>query len=378
MRVALNVEQLLHEAPGGIGRYTGELLRHLPAVGVEPVPFTARHPRAVVDAALAPWYDGAPATILPLPRPVLYDLWHVAGIAGPGRGVGAVDLVHAPSVAVPPTGKIPLVVTAHDAASVTMPESSTRRGRWFHASGLAAAARRADLVITVSRFAADELSAHSAIPRDRIRVVPNGVDGRRAGEDDVARVREHLGLGVRPYVLWVGVAQPRKNLETLFEAFARLVATSDLPHQLVVAGPQGWLTTHAGSAAVRRVGPRVRLMGEVAADDVAPLLAGADLFAFPSRHEGFGLPVLEAMAQGTAVACADIPALREVAGDAAELVPPDDVEAWVHALARLLDEDDRRQRLEALGPARAALFGWDRCAEATAAVYAEVLRPSSR
>ncbi len=375
MRVALNVEQLLHEAPGGIGRYTGELLRHLPGAGVDVVPFMARHRASEVAAALAPWTgDRSSAVVLALPRPLLYDAWHVlgraAGVFGPTRRTGRVDVVHAPSVAVPPAGRTPLVVTAHDAASITVPESSTSRGRWFHARGLAATARRAALVITVSQFAADELAEHTRIRPERIRVVPNGVDVTRASADDVVRVRDQLGLGNRPYLLWVGVAQPRKNLATLYEAFSRLVATSDLPHQLVVAGPSGW-SGNDGAATRRRLGPRVRVVGAVPAGDVAALLAGADLFVFPSRHEGFGLPVLEAMAQGTAVACSDIPALREVVGDAARLVDPDDIDAWVVVLEQLLEHDEARHRLAALGPVRAAAFSWERCAAATAAVYAE-------
>ena len=105
VRVAVNVEQLLHEAPGGIGRYTAELVRLLPALGVDVTPFTARHPRADVERALhAHDLDGVDPVILPLPAAVLYDAWHVLGVAGPVRRVAPVDLVHAPSPAVPPTG----------------------------------------------------------------------------------------------------------------------------------------------------------------------------------------------------------------------------------------------------------------------------------
>ena len=153
VRVAVNVEQLLHEAPGGIGRYTAELLRLLPAQDVDVTPFTARHPRDDVLRALrAQGLDGFDPVILPLPAAALYDAWHLLGVAGPARRVAPVDLVHAPSPAVPPTGGLPLVVTVHDAAPLVMPDAFTRRGVKFHRRGFAAAAKRARLVIAVSEF----------------------------------------------------------------------------------------------------------------------------------------------------------------------------------------------------------------------------------
>src|SRR5258708_6421186 len=122
VRVAVNVEQLLHEAPGGIGRYTAELVRLLPAHGVSVTVFTARHPRAEVERALgAHDLSGLDPVILALPAAALYDAWHVLGAAGPVRRLTPIDLVHAPSPAVPPTGKVPLVVTVHDAAPMVMP-----------------------------------------------------------------------------------------------------------------------------------------------------------------------------------------------------------------------------------------------------------------
>ena len=287
---------------------------------------------------------------LPLPRAALYDAWHVLGMPRVQPRVAPVDLVHAPSPAVPPRSRVPLVVTVHDAAPVTMPDAFTRRGRWFHRLGFAAAARRADLVIAVSAFSADEIAEHTAIRRERIRVVPNGVDLLRATTEDVARVRAAYSLADRPYVFWAGTFQPRKNVGTLLEAFARACASADLPHRLVLAGPEGWLVDEAPAA--RRLGDRVRLLGAVPRPDVLALFAGAELFAFPSRHEGFGIPVLEAMAQDTAVLCSDIPALREVAGPAARFVDPGDVDAWADALSVLLEDAEARADLVARGRIR--------------------------
>jgi glycosyltransferase involved in cell wall biosynthesis len=375
VRVAVNVEQLLHEAPGGIGRYTAELVRLLPGLGVDVTPFTARHPPAQVQAALAA-HDlvGLDPVILPLPAPVLYDAWHLTGLANPVRRVAPVDLVHAPSPAVPPTGSVPLVVTVHDAAPITMPEAFTRRGVYFHRIGFRAAARRARLVIAVSEFSAEEVAAHTPIRRDRIRVVHNGVDLAAATEADVARVRARFGLDDTPYVFWAGTHQPRKNVRVLLDAFVRL--SDEVPHRLVLAGPRGWLADDDDGAVARTLGDRVRLLGPVERADIFPLFAGADLFAFPSRHEGFGIPVLEAMAQGTAVVCSDIPALCEVGGDAARFVAVDDVDGWVEALRNLLGDDAARQALADSGHVRVQLFSWERCARETAAVYQEALSHS--
>jgi alpha-1,3-rhamnosyl/mannosyltransferase len=146
-----------------------------------------------------------------------------------------------------------------------------------------------------------------------------------------------------------------------------------VPHRLVLAGPPGWKPDDADAEAARELGDRVRLLGPVHREQLFPLFAGADLYAFPSRHEGFGIPVLEAMAQGTAVLCSDIPALREVAGDAARFVAPDDTEAWTDALAELLGDPEARAVLVAAGRARVEGYSWERCARETAAVYGEAL-----
>ena len=329
MRVALNLEQLLQPAPGGVGRYTAKLARLLPGVHDEPgdaialVPFVARHPRGRVRAALREFdLDGLEPVIAPLPRPLLYDSWHVLGFPALrhlGRPLRDVDVVHAPSVAVPPRGDAPLVVTAHDAAPLLFPETYPRRGRWFHERGLAAAASRADLVITVSYAAAEELVAHTAIEPDRIRVVPNGVDLAVADDDDVARVRRHVRARPAP-VPAVGrqsrAAQERRRVGPGVCG----VGGDDRPRPPARARrPTGLGRGRGGHArAVAATGrARPQAIGRVDEAVLRGLYRGADLFVFPSRHEGFGLPVLEAMAQGTAVVCADIPALREVAGDAA-------------------------------------------------------------
>ena len=363
VRVAVNVEQLLHEAPGGIGRYTAELLRLLPAQGVDVTPFTAT-PRTRRRDRVRCMHTTSTASIRSscrCPRPCSTTRGTCS--AWPGRPAASrpVDLVHAPSPAVPPSGGLPLVVTVHDAAPLVMPDAFTRRGVKFHRRGFAAAAKRARLVIAVSEFCADEVTTHTAIPRDRIRVVPNGVDRVRATDDAVKKARLIYAIDDAPYVFWAGTFQPRKNVRTLLDAFARL-DPAVVPHRLVLAGPPGWKPDDADAEVARGLGDRVRLLGPVHREQLFPLFAGADLYAFPSRHEGFGIPVLEAMAQETPVLCSDIPALREVAGDAARFVSPDDIDGWVDALTDLLGDAGARAALVAAGRARVANYSWERCA----------------
>jgi glycosyltransferase involved in cell wall biosynthesis len=383
MRVAFNLEQLLQRPPGGVGRYAAQLARLLPGhragdAAVELVPFVAAHRRSTVARALAAFdlEQLEPARIA-LPRPLLYDAWHVLGAPRLGAlnpSLRRVDLVHAPSLAVPPRGRAPIVVTAHDAAAFLFPDAYPRRGRWFHRRGTAAAARRADLILTVSQAAANELAEHTSIPHDRIRVVHHGVAQEQADADAIAKARAYFAIGDAPYVLWVGTLEPRKNLDVLVDAFEALVAEADLPHRLVIVGPAGWLGTSEELAArVRVLGERVVLMGPADEGALRALYAGAALFAFPSKHEGFGMPVLEAMAQHAAVVCADIPVLHEVAGDAARYADPDDAGAWAATLIELLRDDGALAALGAAGRARAERFTWERCIDQTVAVYREAL-----
>jgi glycosyltransferase involved in cell wall biosynthesis len=383
MRVALNLEQLLHRPPGGIGRYTAELARLLPvphdeSEGFEVVAFIARHRRASIETALGAFglRDVEPVRLL-LPRPVLYDTWNVFGFPPLGllhKSLRDIDLVHAPSLAVPPSSGVPLIVTVHDAAALVFPETYPRRGRWFHARGSVAAARRADVVIAPTLAAADEISSRTDIPRERIRVIPHGVTQHVVGEGVVAATRTTLGIGDAPYVLWVGTLEPRKNLPVLVKAFASVIADRNLPHRLVIVGPRGWLNTADEiREPAEALGDRIHFTGPVRADRLVALYRGADLLAFPSLHEGFGLPVLEAMAQSTAVLCSDIPVLREVAGNAARFVDPNDADAWATALGELLRDDERRAALASAGRVRAAAFTWERCVDRTRAVYRDVL-----
>lgn len=336
--------------------------------------FAAWHRRAALEAATraSGAATGGSVRRMALPRPVLYDAWHLLGWPAPGGGGAPFDVVHAPSLAVPPQGRGALVVTVHDAAAVLFPEAFSARGRRFHRQGTAAAARRADRVITVSEAARQEIAAHTGIAAERIAVVPNGVDHVHVDAARRDRVVRRFGLdGGFPWVLWVGSREPRKGVGTLVAAMARLPG----PTRLVLAGYQGWLGEGLVDAADRAaLGERLVELGRLDEDDLWALYGAATVFALPSRHEGFGLPVLEAMSQGTPVVCSDIAALREVGGGAARLVPPGDAAAWAEALADLLADAGQRERLAVAGMARSRLFSWQETVRATHRVYQEACR----
>jgi glycosyltransferase involved in cell wall biosynthesis len=384
MRVALNLEQCFQRPPGGIGRYAAELARLLPETDdpvdgarVDVVPFVARHSGREIDAV---WSDVGLTTrpvVLRTPRRALYELWNRWDRADPladGRAAAlqAVDVVHAPSVAVPPRGRVPLVVTVHDAAPLMFPDTYTRLGRRFHQLGFAAAAERADAIVAPTSAAADEVAEHTAIARERIRPIHHGVDHALAAEAQVEAVRLVFDLEA-PYVLWVGTLEPRKNVGALVDAFARATDDADLPHDLVLAGPQGWLAeSDAVAQRAATLGRRVRFTGPLSPDELRALYRGADLFALPSRHEGFGLPAVEAMAQGTAVVCSDLPVLREITGGRARFVAPGDGDGWADALVALLGDDAARTALGEAGRVHSLGFTWARSCAQHVEVYASV------
>jgi glycosyltransferase involved in cell wall biosynthesis len=376
LRVALNVEQLLSPSPGGVGRYTAKLATNLVALGVVVEPVVARHSHEEVKAA---WEDfGLEAVpeprVLPLPRAALYDAWHLLGWP-PLSSDRDVDVLHAPSLAVPPKRGKPLVVSVHDAAPWLYPESFTPRGRWFHSVGVRVAARRADRVITGTEAAAAELRAYTRLPSSLVTVVPYGVDANSLtrSEEATTSVLRHFGLTDTPYVLWVGSLEPRKGVGVLVAAMARL-ATGDKATALVLAGYAGWQNSRLIPPEQRaQLGGSLHQLGPVTQPELQALYVGATVFAFPSFHEGFGLPVLEAMASGAPVVASDIPAIREVAGEAAVLVPPGDVGQWAGALEDVLGSPSRRAALAEAGRRRAAMFPWANTAAATLEVYKELV-----
>jgi glycosyltransferase involved in cell wall biosynthesis len=280
------------------------------------------------------------------------------------RATGPVDLVHATAVAVPPK-RGPLVVTIHDLAFLADATHATRHGNRFFRRSTELARRDADLVLCSSHATLDECR-EAGFDEARLRYVPLGHDAPRAGEGDRARVRTTYGLD-RPYVLFVGTAEPRKNLAGVVNGFAGL---GDVDVDLVLVGPDGW--NEDLDARIEPLGPRAKRLGFVPTGDLAALHAEAALLCSPSLREGFGLPVLDAMAQRTPVVVSEGTAPAELAGAAGLTVDPLDTDSITAALRRLLDDPSLAQVLGAEGQARAAGFSWRRTAELVAEAYAEV------
>ncbi|HEX9371605.1 MAG TPA: glycosyltransferase family 1 protein [Roseiflexaceae bacterium] len=347
-------------------------------------------------AALPPLSPNFALHRIPFPR-----LWTHARLS-------AELLVHAPDVLFVPAHVLPLgaplrrrtrsVVTVHDMGYLRFPEAHTPTQRLYLRLSTLWSARAATRLIAISQATRDDLVRFAGVPPEKIAVIHHGLSDRFRPVTDrtaIDRVLERYGIGDKqtgrpgdgcppaPYFLYVGTIQPRKNLAPLIEAFAqleardwRLEASDAVPTsspqppasslRLVIAGKPGWLTEAIERrAAELGVADRVVFAGYVADDDLPALLSGALAFAFPSLYEGFGLPVLEAMACGAPVLASNTSSLPEVAGDAALLVDPDDTAAIAGGLARLAGDAALRADLRARGLARAATFTWDRCAEET-------------
>ncbi len=357
MKVGLHIGQLLQPVPGGIGRYVVHLAQNLPAAGVEVLSFGAGAPSARVQGLIGDTID------LGWPRgPLRYEIWHRA--RHPKVRL-PVDVVHAPSLAVPPTAGVPLAVTVHDVAFLREPEAFTQRGLTFHKRGLDLAHQEADVVITASRFARDELISFG-FDRNRIHLAPHGVALRKP-ESDAAIDRRLERVGVRaPYVLAVGTIEPRKGLDILARAIAKArVALPDL--EAAIVGPNGWLTVSGLD------GPGIHRLGTVDEPTLDALYRRALVCAVPSRYEGFGLPALEAMARGCPVVASNATSLPEVVGRAGVLLPVGAVDTWADAFVTLAEDPDRCAELAELGRERAAGFTWRGSAHAHAAAYAAAI-----
>lgn len=346
--------------PGGTAISTVRTLGAIAGRGHwEVIGIAARHRRPAAPIA-APTVPVAHAR---LGRRALYASWHrlrrpsTASIAGP------VDVVHATGGAVPPPGDAPLVVTIHDLAFLHRPHHFTPRGVAFMTRGFELARDEAAAVIVPSEATARDCRAHG-VDADRLTVIGWGVDPVAVADADRDRVRRTHDLP-DGFVLWVGTAEPRKNLPALLRA----TAAAALP--LVLVGPHGW---GVDLPALLEANPHARHLGPVPAADLAVLYDLATIFAYPSLEEGFGMPVLEAMAQGTAVVTSGGTATAEVVGDAGRTVDPTDPAALTAALTGLADDPQGRAALAVAGRARAATMTWDHTAAATEAVYERVRR----
>jgi glycosyltransferase involved in cell wall biosynthesis len=369
MRIAFDGTTL---TPGrtGVGYYTEHLLHHL-----------AREVETTGDELVV--VSNQPIdTTHPLPRHVTVHERHrfplriawMQMLAGRVLDDVRADVAHFTNGMVPLGTGAARVVTIHDMSLKLYPECHPLRRRVINRPLISVAARVADAVVAVSNSARDDLLRFHRIPADRVSVVHEaaGPDFRPIRDRVMrARIRLRYGLPER-FVLYVGAIEPRKNLPRLVEAFAQ-ARRQGIAHELVCVGPYGWssrdLYDHVDRLGLRRV---VHFTGYVPAEDLPVIYSLSEFFVFPSIYEGFGLPVIEAMACGTPVITSKTSSLLEIAADAAETTDPYDAEALAAALVTLATSADRRCELAARGVERARQFSWTRTAKEMLALYHRV------
>jgi glycosyltransferase involved in cell wall biosynthesis len=368
--VGLHLLSYSRARDGGLGTYERMLAAHIPGAAAgraDVVLFGGR------DAVGLPSGPGTHRSLLPLASRAVRIPYEQVGVPLVGRR-RRLDVFHFCDQAVSGLRPAPrTVVTVHDLAMVLLPETFGARRARYKTAMTVGAVRRASLVIADSGSTRDDLVAELGVDPARVRVVPLGVEPRFAAADDAAASAAAGALGLpAAYLLYVGRLEPRKNLPVLVDAYAEARRRHGVTVPLVVAGARSWLDEDLPArAAAAGVGEHVRFIGHVADELLPGLLHGAIAVVYPSRYEGFGLPVLEAMAAGTPVVTSTVSSLPEVAGNAALFVDPDDVPGLAEALGRLEADAGLRSRLSDAGRARAAGFTWERTASETVAVYLE-------
>ena len=341
----------------GVSRYIGELVGGLHTVldAGDRLVLLGRRPRAIHErpAVRIVWEQ----TVLPL-----------------AVAAQRLDVVHGPLSVLPLASRTPGVVTVHDLAFLRYPDQVPARRRAWLIVATRASVRKAARVIAISQRTADDLCAWLGLPADRVEVIPLAPSSRIVPVSGAALEVFRMKAGIdRPYVLAVGTLEPRKNLPTLLRAFGRI--RDEVPHDLVLVGPEGWLTGEIRrTIAELDLGERLRMTGFVSDQELGGWYSAADLFVFPSHYEGFGLPAVEAMRCGAPVLASNSSCFPEVVGDAGVLIPPDDIGAWAETMRALLRDPAARGALGARGRERSAAYSWERTAAATYRVYREVGR----
>jgi glycosyltransferase involved in cell wall biosynthesis len=357
MKLALEITTC-SASRAGVGYYTEHLVDALLETrqsGDEVVLLSNQPPASDLAARWAPH--------LHIRGPKIRALWMQTEVPRLLSETGA-DVGVFPNYAVPLASPCPTIVVVHDMALLRAPQHFTLRKRVLMRSMLRQSVAAASVIATVSVASKRDIVELLGVDEERIALLPGAAHPscRRATPDVIEAVRARYSL-TRPYVLTVGTIEPRKNLLTLLRAFDRL-ERDGTDHDLVVVGGRGWRDEPLVRALEARVeNRRVRWLGYVPESELAALYTGADLFVYASTLEGFGLPVLEAMACGTPVVASDIAALREVGGTAARYVPAEDDEAFAHAIGETLRDRGSKLRAEAIGPIRAQTFSWRGTAE---------------
>ncbi len=369
--IYLDLSAAVHQR-AGLGRYAASLARALLPLIPDELRFFYNREQGIQPVA---GLEHIPARTVALG----YKPWRLLVAAGQALRVPFNALVpdarlfHATEHLLLPLRGIPTLLTVHDLFFRHYPDYHKPLNRWYLNLTLKMYCERATHLIAVSEYTRQDVLRSYGLPPDKVRVIYEAAAPAFHPQtpEAVARVRARYGLPER-YILAVSTIEPRKNYTRLLQAFERLHAEG-LSEALVIVGRKGWLFEaffHALELSPAR--QAVRFPGYVLDDDLPALYAGAQAFAFPSLAEGFGLPLLEAMACGTPSVASNVTSLPEIGGDAAVLVDPLDVEAIYTGLRRVLTDAALREALRERGLRRAAQFSWERAARETLALYREM------
>jgi glycosyltransferase involved in cell wall biosynthesis len=373
MLIGIDASRALRARRTGTERYSLEIIRHLLRLPEAAAHNWRLYADADVDPALFQTGGDVQVEMCVLPA---RRMWTHRAL-GPEVLHRPPDALFIPAHVLPftlPPGRLPpSVVTVHDLGYRHFPQAHTRSQRWYLEASTRWNAANATRVIAISQATARDLQTAYGTPAAKISVIHEAAEGwARATDAAQQTAREKYGLA-RPYALFTGSIQPRKNLERLLDAYARLHAAEPLSWDLALVGGRGWLSDPLyEQTQTLELEERIHFTGYVPDKDLIALLSGARFFAFPSLFEGFGLPVLEAQSVGVPVMTANNSSLPEIAGDAALLVDPTDVDAMADAMLRLSQDEALRQRLIEAGYENVKRFSWTKAAEETLAVLEEV------
>jgi glycosyltransferase involved in cell wall biosynthesis len=366
MRIGLDARALT-KPNTGIGYYTLSLIRHLLAVDQENEYFL--YSNRDYDQSQ---FGSYPNVRFRPGRFGIGTLW--VQIVLPWLMIrDRIDVFHSTQAMAPLLGRVPTVVTVLDLIPILFPEQHDRQSN-LAAKLYSLVFNRAKKLIAISDSTKNDLVKVMGIKADKIKTIYLAADRNIfRPHDDLAQIRLKYSLS-KPFILSVGVISPRKNIQRLIEAYAALDRSLRRQYELVIVGKKGWQYEDIFNTIDRlALGDSVRYLGPVEPADLPLLYSSAQIFAYPSLYEGFGLPVLEAMACGTPVITSNVSSLPEVAGDAALYIDPTKTGELTRALDRLLTDNGMQTEMRAKGFAQAKMFSWERCAKETLAVYREAV-----
>jgi glycosyltransferase involved in cell wall biosynthesis len=377
-RIGIDVTAAVSQG-GGIGRYTREIIQALAKVDSENEYhlYSAKRPKETPIPDPLPTGPNFSYHEAPLSERWLYRIWYRLNLPIPVQWItGSLDLLHSPDFVLPPLrDNIPSLLTIHDLSFVHFPETFTDSLVSYLNNVVPRSIEAASHILADSESTKNDLLAIWGVAPEKISVLYSGVNSlfRPVTDDHVQETtRQKYGIGDKPYLLTVGTVQPRKNYQLLVRAFKTISQSHS--HNLVVVGAMGWLHEQLLEEIEKQgLSNRVVLTGFVDDSDLPSLYSGATLFLFPSLYEGFGLPILEAMACGVPVIASNVSSLPEVAGEAAVLLSPIDEVGWADKMHQLLADASLRTRLVAAGFIQAQEFTWKNSAAQLLAIYKQLL-----